>query len=72
MIRNIVGSLVYVGKGKHAPQWMTEVLHGRDRAQAAPTFDASGLYLLRVEYENSWGLPAPRLGGPHLAHATVE
>ena len=51
---------------------MTEVLHGRDRAQAAPTFDASGLYLLRVEYENSWGLPAPRLRGPHLALATVE
>ena len=72
MVRNLVGSLVYVGKGKHAPQWMTEVLQGRDRAQAAPTFDASGLYLMRVEYENQWALPMPRLRAPQLAHAVVE
>lgn len=72
MIRNIVGSLVYVGKGKHATSWLGEVLRGRDRAQAAPTFDASGLYLLRVDYDSSWGLPAPRLRGPRLAHAMME
>jgi len=72
MIRNIVGSLVYVGKGKHPPQWIAELLQGRDRTRAAPTFDASGLYLLNVEYDSNWGLPAPRLRGPRLAHATVE
>ena len=57
MVRNIVGSLVYVGKGKHPPQWLAAVLASRDRAQAAPTFDASGLYLARVEYEERWALP---------------
>jgi tRNA pseudouridine38-40 synthase len=72
MVRNIVGSLVYVGKGRHPPQWMADVLNGRDRTQAAPTFDASGLYLMRVDYENRWDLPAPRLRGPQLAHATVQ
>ena len=72
MVRNIVGSLVYVGKGKHPPQWIGEVLRGRDRARAAPTFDASGLYLLRVDYESHWGLPVPRMQGPRLVHATVE
>ena len=72
MIRNIVGSLVYVGKGKHPPQWIAELLQGRDRTRAAPTFDASGLYLLNVEYDSKWGLTAPRLRGPRLAHATVE
>ena len=72
MVRNIVGSLVYVGKGRHPPQWVGEVLRGRDRSRAAPTFDASGLYLLRVEYESHWGLPAPRLQGPRLAYAAVE
>lgn len=72
MVRNLVGSLVYVGKGRHAPEWITEVLQSRDRAQAAPTFDASGLYLLRVDYESRWGLPAPRLRAPQLAYAGVE
>lgn len=72
MVRNIVGSLLYVGKGKHPPEWVGEILRGRDRALAAPTFDASGLYLLRVEYESHWGLPASRFQGPRLAHAKVE
>jgi tRNA pseudouridine38-40 synthase len=72
MVRNIVGSLVYVGKGKHPPQWIGELLRDRDRARAAPTFDASGLYLLRVDYESHWGLPEPRMQGPRLVHATVE
>ena len=69
MVRNIVGSLIYVGKGRHPPQWLAEVLRSRDRSQAAPTFDASGLYLARVEYDAHWGLPAPRQAVPQLAHA---
>lgn len=72
MVRNLVGSLVYVGKGKHPPQWMAAVLDGRDRSQAAPTFDASGLYLAQVEYAPHWGLPAPRLRSPQLAHAELQ
>jgi tRNA pseudouridine38-40 synthase len=57
MVRNIVGTLVYVGKGKHPPAWAGEVLESRDRARAAPTFAAAGLYLERVEYEARWRLP---------------
>ena len=57
MVRNIVGTLVYVGKGKHPPAWAGEVLESRERARAAPTFAAEGLYLERVEYEARWGLP---------------
>jgi tRNA pseudouridine38-40 synthase len=57
MVRNIVGTLVYVGKGKYRPQWVLEVLRSRDRALAAPTFGAEGLYLESVEYEPHWGLP---------------
>jgi tRNA pseudouridine38-40 synthase len=54
MVRNLVGTLVYVGKGKHPPAWAGEVLESRDRARAAPTFAAAGLYLERVEYEPRW------------------
>ena len=59
MVRNIVGSLIFVGKGKHPPQWIAQVLASRDRACAAPTFDAAGLYLARVVYDAAWGLPEP-------------
>jgi tRNA pseudouridine38-40 synthase len=57
MVRNLVGSLVYVGKGRHPPGWLAEVLAGRERARCAPTFDAAGLYLAGVAYEPHWGLP---------------
>ena len=57
MVRNIVGCLVYVGKGRHAPAWIGEVLASRDRALAAPTMDAAGLYLAHVSYDAEWGLP---------------
>lgn len=59
MIRNIVGTLVYVGLGRHDPQWAAEVLQARDRSRAAPTFSPAGLYLARVEYDPSFLLPAP-------------
>ena len=57
MVRNIVGCLVYVGKGKHTPDWVAEILHSRERSFAAPTFAPDGLYLRRVRYEGKWGLP---------------
>jgi tRNA pseudouridine38-40 synthase len=57
MIRNIVGSLVYVGAGKQPPEWLAEVLAARDRRIAAPTFSPAGLYLAGVEYDPAFGLP---------------
>lgn len=60
MVRNIVGCLVYVGKGKHPPQWMQEVLQGRERSQAAPTFAPDGLYLRSIAYDVKWQLPQLR------------
>jgi tRNA pseudouridine38-40 synthase len=59
MVRNLVGTLVYVGLGRRPPQWAGEVLQGRDRSAAAPTFAAAGLYLTGVEYDRAFGLPAP-------------
>ena len=57
MVRNIVGCLVYVGKGKYSPSWLSEVLASRERSLAAPTFAPDGLYLARIQYEAKWGLP---------------
>ncbi len=58
MVRNIVGSLVYVGAGRQPVPWIGELLEARDRKRAAPTFDAAGLYLTGVDYDAHWGLPA--------------
>jgi len=57
MVRNIVGSLVSVGKGRHAPDWVGSVLQSRDRAAAAPTFSPDGLYLASISYAQRWSLP---------------
>lgn len=58
MVRNIVGSLIYVGKGNYEPGWMGELLASRNRTFAAPTFSPCGLYLAEVGYDPKWGLPA--------------
>jgi tRNA pseudouridine38-40 synthase len=66
MIRNIVGSLVYVGAGRQEASWIAELLAARDRKLAAPTFAPDGLYLAGVEYDRAFDLPAFR-SPPRLA-----
>ena len=61
MVRNIVGSLIFVGTGKREPEWMAEVLTSMNREIAAPTFMPDGLYLARIDYEDKWGLPQREL-----------
>jgi len=57
MVRNIIGCLVYVGKGKYSPDWIQSLLVSRNRADAAPTFSADGLYLAGIKYDAEWQLP---------------
>ncbi|UJP05278.1 MAG: tRNA pseudouridine(38-40) synthase TruA [Nitrosomonas sp.] len=57
MVRNIIGCLVYVGKGKYPVEWMQELLINRNRTYAAPTFSPAGLYLVQVTYDSCWGMP---------------
>jgi tRNA pseudouridine38-40 synthase len=56
-VRNLVGSLVYVGSGRHTAAWLRQVLVGLDRHAAAPTFMPDGLYLAKIDYDPKWGLP---------------
>jgi tRNA pseudouridine38-40 synthase len=50
MVRNLVGTLVDVGRGKEKIAWVEAVLASRDRDQAGPTAPAQGLTLLEVQY----------------------
>lgn len=68
MVRNIVGSLVYVGAGRQPPDWIASLLAARDRTLAAPTFPADGLYLAGADYDARFGLP-PTVRGVAVACA---
>jgi tRNA pseudouridine38-40 synthase len=50
MVRNIVGTLMEVGRGKLARRDVIRILEARDRTQAGPTAPAQGLCLVKVEY----------------------
>ena len=50
MVRNIVGTLVEVGRGKLSEEGFAEVLTARDRKQAGMTAPARGLCLMEVRY----------------------
>ncbi len=50
MVRNVVGTLVEVGRGKLAAQDIARILEARDRTLAGPTAPAQGLCLVKVEY----------------------
>ena len=50
MVRNLVGTLIEVGKGRLSPDDMLPILAARDRGIAGPTAPAGGLCLVKVDY----------------------
>ncbi len=50
MVRNIVGTLVRVGRGELSPGEVTALLEAGERAAAGPPAPARGLCLMGVEY----------------------
>ena len=58
MVRNIVGSLLPVGRGEKPSTWVAELLAGKDRTVAGPTAPAEGLVFLGPKYPGEWSLPA--------------
>ncbi len=56
MVRNIVGALMVVGRGARPPQWIAELLLGRNRTKGAATAPPNGLYLVAVDYPPRFGI----------------
>ena len=66
MVRNLVGTLLEVGRGRRASAAMPGLLAALDRNQAGPTAPAKGLTLVRVRYDfplESGGLEPERVDG---------
>jgi tRNA pseudouridine38-40 synthase len=57
MVRNIVGSLLPIGRGERSVEWLEEILRGHDRGAAGPTAPASGLTFIAPRYPAQWNLP---------------
>jgi tRNA pseudouridine38-40 synthase len=57
MCRNIVGSLLLIGRGLRPPVWLGAVLAARDRKSAGPTAPGHGLVFLGPRYPREFGLP---------------
>ena len=65
MVRNLVGTLLEVGRGRREPGSIPGLLAARDRRLAGPTAAPRGLTLVRVRYDDfppqSEGLEAKRV-----------
>lgn len=61
MVRNIVGSLMVVGKQQKPVEWIADLLALQDRTQAAPTAPAEGLYFVNAIYPEAWQVPQTHL-----------
>jgi tRNA pseudouridine38-40 synthase len=51
MVRNLVGTMLDVGRGRLSVDEIPGILAARSRAAAGPTAPARGLFLCSVEYE---------------------
>ncbi len=50
MVRNIIGTLIEIGRGKFPPGSIKRILKAKDRTVAGPTAPAHGLCLMKVRY----------------------
>ena len=57
MVRNLMGSLLAVGSGARSEAWLVDVLASKNRALAAPTCSADGLYFVGPYYDPAHAIP---------------
>lgn len=69
MVRNIMGSLLLIGKGERDAGWIAQLLAQKDRTLAASTASPDGLYLVAVDYPAEFQLPS-EIALPGLLLAT--
>jgi len=63
-VRNIVGTLLPVGKGEKPPEYVEQALRAKDRGQAGVTALPNGLYFKGVYYPKVFGLESQEAFAP--------
>jgi tRNA pseudouridine38-40 synthase len=58
MIRNVMGTLIKVGKGEQPISWVRQVLESKDRTQAGMTAAPNGLTFRNVTYPDKFEIPS--------------
>ncbi len=56
-IRNMMGAILYIGKGNYPSEYINELLISKDRKKSPPTFSPQGLYLCGVDYDPCYAFP---------------
>jgi tRNA pseudouridine38-40 synthase len=66
MVRNIVGVLVAIGRGDASADWTAELLAVRDRTLGGVTAPPQGLFFVRADYPDDFGLPQASSPAPSV------
>lgn len=66
MVRNIVGTLLQIGRGEKPATWVKELLALKDRTKAAPTAPAEGLYMMNAIYPAEFEIPAVEVSSANI------
>ncbi|MDQ1237623.1 MAG: tRNA pseudouridine(38-40) synthase TruA [Wigglesworthia glossinidia] len=61
MVRNIVGTLIQIGKGDKSEFWISELLKLKNRKLSGPKTPPQGLYLVEVRYPTNFKIPRVNL-----------
>ncbi|CAL4320093.1 tRNA pseudouridine(38-40) synthase TruA [Buchnera aphidicola] len=61
MVRNIVGSLIEIGRLKKKKSWLLDLLKSKDKSLCGPTVLSKGLYLLSVQYAKNFEIKCNKL-----------
>lgn len=72
MVRNLMGALVEVGRGKYPAEWVSDLLVQGDRRKSAATFSPAGLYLARADYPAEFELPSVPEAQSLLSHLGID
>ncbi|MCR3755202.1 MAG: tRNA pseudouridine(38-40) synthase [Candidatus Westeberhardia cardiocondylae] len=62
MVRNIIGSLIEIGKEKKTKYWIHQLIKYKNRKLAGPTAPSKGLYLVEINYPKKFKLPKIPIG----------
>jgi tRNA pseudouridine38-40 synthase len=72
MVRNLVGFLVEVGRGRRSADEIAGIFKARDRRKAGPTAPPQGLFLVAVQYPEDAGNPETSGGRDERFFAPTE